>query len=224
MANKAKTFKAMLEKGVYVLDWTMARLPFDPHTAWTEMIRLRVRGTVVSVDDERVAFRTSLFPAADGSGYLLLVNAVVQREAGITAGSVAEFVLEPDMEPRPAELPDALAVLLDEEPGLREWYDELSEAARRELGKWIGGVKSEASRMKRCEQAAERLLSAMEGERELPPLITAAFRRRPKAKSGWAKMTLKQRRQQLLGVYYYQTVEARERRVETLCDVAEKKA
>ena len=219
MANKAKRFKATLEKGVYLLDWTMARLPFDPHAAWKEMIRLRVRG---SVND--IAFRTSLFPSADGSGYLLLVNAVVQRAAGIAAGSVAEFVLEPDLEPRPAELPDELAALMDEEEGLRDYYDSLSEAMRREIGKWIGGVKSEASRMKRCEQMAERLLSALEGEHELPPLIAAAFRRRPKAKAGWAKMTLMQRRQHLLGVYYYQTVEARERRVETLCDEAEKKA
>jgi hypothetical protein len=224
MANKPKRFKAMLEKGVYVLEWTMARLPFDPHAVWPEMIRLRVRGDVLSGDGGRVAFRTSLFPAADGSGYLLLVNAVAQREAGIRAGSLAEFVLEPDLEARPAELPDVLSVLLDEEDGLREYYDSLSESMRREAGKWIAGVKSEVSQRKRCEQMAERLLAGMEGERDLPPLIAAAFRRRPKAKAGWAKMTLTQRRQHLLGVFYYQTVDARERRVEKLCDEAEKKA
>lgn len=223
MANKAKRFKATLEKGVYVLDWTMARLPFDPHAVWSEMIRLRVRGDVVGEDGGRVGFRTSLFPAADGSGYLLMVNAVVQRQAGIRAGSVVEFLLEPDLEPRPAELPDDLAVLLDEEEGLREYYDSLSEAMRREIGKWIAGVKSEAAQRKRCEQMAERLMSAMEGERELPPLIAAAFGRRPKAKAGWAKMSVTQRRQHLLGVFYYQTIDARERRVEKLCDEAEKK-
>jgi uncharacterized protein YdeI (YjbR/CyaY-like superfamily) len=128
------------------------------------------------------------------------------------------------LEPRPAELPDALAELLDEEDGLREWYDALSESMRREIGKWIFVAKSEESQVKRCEQMAERLLAAMEGEQELPPVIAAAFRRRPKAKAGWEKMTAVQRRQHLLGVFYYQSPEAREKRVGKLCDEAEKRA
>ncbi len=70
---------------------------------------------------------------------------------------------------------------------------------------------------------AERLLGAMEGEHELPPIVAAAFRRRPKAKNGWAKLTQTQRRQELLAIFYYQSVEARNRRVEKLCDNAEKR-
>ena len=77
---------------------------------------------------------------------------------------------------------------------------------------------------KRAEQMAERLLGAMEGERQLPPIIAVAFQRRPKAKMGWAKMTQTQRRQELLGVFYYQSIEARQRRVEKLCDNAENRA
>jgi len=219
MVKKPKRFKATLERGIEGLGWTIARLPFDPHEAWTEMIRLRVRGGVNGIE-----FRTSLFPVPGESGrYLLLVNNKVQREAGITVGTVAEFSMEADLEPRPAELPDELATLLEEEDGLRDYYDSLSESMRREIGKWITSVKSNASRMKRAEQMAERLLGGMEGERELPPLVAAAFRRRPKAKAGWAKMTQTQRRQELLGVFYYQSIEAREKRVEKLCDVAEKK-
>ena len=220
MANLVKTFKATLEKGLYVIpDWTMVRLPFDPHDAWPNMIRLRVCGSVDGVE-----FRTSLFSAADGSGYLLMVRASVQRAAGLRHGSVGEFVVRADLEPRPAELANELSMLLDEEEGLREYYDSLSEAMRREIGKWLAGVKSEAAQRKRCEQMAERLMLAMEAERELPPLLAAAFRRRPRAKGGWAKMTQTQRRQHLLGVFYYQTPEARERRVEKLCDEAELRA
>jgi len=70
---------------------------------------------------------------------------------------------------------------------------------------------------------AERLLATMEGERELPPVIAAAFRERPKAKVGWAKMTAAQRRGELMAVFYYRTPEARQRRVEKLCDAAEKR-
>ena len=200
------------------LGWTIARVPFAPHEAWKQMLRLRVRGEV-----NGFAFRTSLFPVTGGGGYFLLVNKVVQRGAGIALGDMAEFRLEPDMEAREAELPDELAVLLDEEPGLREWYDELTEYTRREIGKWVLGVKSDEARMRRAEQMAERLLATMEGEKELPPVIAVAFRRRPKAKAGWEKMTVAQRRAGLMAVFYYQTPEAREKRVGKLCDEAEKR-
>jgi uncharacterized protein YdeI (YjbR/CyaY-like superfamily) len=225
MANKPKRFKATLERGGEGLGWTIARLPFDPHKAWAQMHRLRVRGMVFSPKAPTVEFRTSLFPVPGESGqYLLLVNNRVQREARIAVGSVAEFSLEADLDPRPAELPDELALLLDEEVGLRDYYDSLTEYMRREIGKWVTNVKSDASRMKRAEQMAERLVGAMEGEHQLPPIIAVAFQKRRKAKMEWAKMTQTQRRQELLAVFYYQSIEARQRRVEKLCDNAEKRA
>jgi uncharacterized protein YdeI (YjbR/CyaY-like superfamily) len=154
----------------------------------------------------------------------VLVTKAMQRAAGVGLGAMATIWLEPDMEARPAELPDELAALLDDEPGLREWYDALSEYTRREIGKWVLDVKSDAARIRRVEQMAERLLATMEAEKELPPQVQAAFRRRPKAKAGWAKMTPTQRRMELFAVNYYQTPEAREKRVDKLCEVAEKKA
>ena len=93
---------------------------------------------------------------------------------------------------------------------------------RREIGKWVMEPRSEATRMRRTEQMAERLLATMEGERELPPVIEAAFRLRPKARAGWARMTATQRRGELMAVFYYQTPEARMKRVQKLCDAAEK--
>lgn len=219
MAGMAmQRFMAVLEKGDKALGWTVVRVPFEPKAVWPKMVRHRVKGTV-----NGFAFRTSLFPDLRG-GFFLLVNKAAQAGGGVRLGQVGEFELEPDFAERPAELPDELAALLDEEEGLREWYDGLSESTRRELGKWIYGVKSEESRMKRAEQAAERLLATMEAEVELPPIITAAFRARPKAKTGWEKMTVAQRRGELMGVFYYQSPEARLKRVGRLCEVAEKKA
>jgi uncharacterized protein YdeI (YjbR/CyaY-like superfamily) len=217
MATKGKRFKAALEKGQRSLGWTIARVPFGPEELG-EMVRLRVKGSV-----NGFAFRTSLFPDARG-GSFLLVSRATQAGAGVKLGDVAEFRLQADLEPREAELPDELAVLLDEEHGLREWYDELTEYTRREIGKWVMGVKSDEARMRRAEQMAERLLATMEGERELPPVIEAAFKRRPKARMGWSKMTVLQRRGGLMAVFYYQTPEARTKRVEKLCDEAEKRA
>jgi hypothetical protein len=218
VAAKAKRFEAVLEKGQRALGWTIARVPFDPASAWKQMVRLRVKGDV-----NEFAFRTSLFPDARG-GFYLLVNRAAQAGAGVGLGDVAEFRLEPDLDPREAELPDELVALLDEEPGLREWYGELTEYMRREIGKWVNGVKSDEARMRRAEQMAERLLATMEGERELPPVIEAAFKRRPKARAGWAKMTATQQRGEIMAVFYYQTVEARQKRVEKLCDAAEARA
>jgi hypothetical protein len=226
MAGAAKMFKAVLETGGQSLGWTIARVPFDPHVAWKQMVRLRVCGTVAGPGGE-AAFRTSLFHdarAGDGKGdYHLLVSKAMQRAAGVSVGQVASFTLEPDMEPRPAELPDELAVLLDEEPGLRDWYDQLSENTRRQIGTYLAEPKSDAARMKRVEQMAERMLGTMEAEKELPPALAAAFRRRPKAQAGWAKMTPTQRRMELFAVEAYKSVESRQKRIEKLCDAAEKK-
>jgi uncharacterized protein YdeI (YjbR/CyaY-like superfamily) len=222
VAAKAKRFKAVLEKGNLALGWTIARVPFEPAKEWKQMVRQRVRGEVWSEKGGGFAFRTSLFPDTRG-GFCILVNRAMQAGAGVKLGDAADFRLEPDLEPREAELPDELAVLLDEEPGLREWYSGLTEYMRREIGKWVVGVKSDEARMRRAEQMAERLLATMEGERELPPVIAAAFRARPKARAGWAKMTEAQRRGELMAVFYYQTPEARQKRVEKLCDAAEKR-
>ena len=222
---KAKKFKATLELERGGLGWTIVQVPFVPSKVWPDMVRLRVRGTISNGPGDGFAFRNSLFPMAGQPGvFFLLVNKAMQKGGRVALGSVADFVLEPDLDDRPAELPDDLAMLLDDEPGLRGFYDELSESNRREIGKWCALAKSDEAKRHRAEQVAERLLGAMEGERELPPFVEAAFRARPKARAGWAKMTLLQRRQELMAVYYYQSPEAREKRVRKLVEAAEKRA
>jgi uncharacterized protein YdeI (YjbR/CyaY-like superfamily) len=59
---------------------------------------------------------------------------------------------------------------------------------------------------------AERLALTMEGEKETPPILRAAFQRQPGAEEGWKALTPVQRRNHLLGIFYYQTAEAREKR------------
>jgi hypothetical protein len=61
---------------------------------------------------------------------------------------------------------------------------------------------------------------AMEGEKELPPVLEVAFRRVPAAREGWEAMTVAQRRAHLLGVFHYQSPEARGRRVAKLVEDA----
>ena len=184
------------------------------------MVRLRVAGEV-----KGCRFRTSLFPDPATTGrFFLLVNRALQREAGLAPGAAAEFRLWPDLEDRPAELPDALVVLLDEEEGLRGWYDELSEYTRREIGKWVLGVKSEEAQKRRAMGMAERLLATMDAERELPPLLAQALAGNAKARSGWGQMTAGQRRAELMAVFSYQTPEARAKRVAKLLETAAKQS
>jgi uncharacterized protein YdeI (YjbR/CyaY-like superfamily) len=234
-ASDGRCFEAALERAQGYLGWTIARVPFDVHKAFAKMRRLRVRGTIASKRSrgEGFAFRTSLFPVRSlgesepehGVGsFFMLVNKAMQQGGKVAVGEAARFTLEADFDERPAELPDALAALLEEEPGLRGFYDSLSESWRREIGKWIRGVKSEEAQLGRCQQMAERLLNTMEAEVELPPLIDKALRLRPKARAGWAKMTPTQRRQGLLAVFYYRTPEARQRRLDKLCGEAERRA
>ncbi|WP_255462264.1 YdeI/OmpD-associated family protein [Granulicella sp. WH15] len=214
--GRVKNFEAVLEPDNRMLGWTIARVPFDPAAAWKEMIWLRVRGEV-----NGFAFRSSLFPDARG-GFYVLVSRAMQAGAGVHRGEKAEFTLEPDLEARPAELPDELAALLEDEPGLREWYDGLSEYMRREMGKWVLAVKSDEARIRRAEQTAERLLATMEAEVELPPEIAIAFRLRPKAKAGWERMSQTKRRAELMAVFHYLSPESRTKRIGKMMDEAEK--
>lgn len=205
--SSAKSFRALLESDGTQLRWVIARIPFDIAKTWPVRNGRRVRG-----DIEGFAFRTSLFPDSRGSGCILLVNKKMQAGAKARPGDKVRITLEPDLEERPTELPPELIAELKSDRQLRKWFDRLSPSMRREIGKWAGEPKSAESRKKRAARIAERMLLAMEGEQEPPPILRVAFQRNPKAQQGWNTLTPTQRRNHLLGIFYYEGVEARERR------------
>jgi uncharacterized protein YdeI (YjbR/CyaY-like superfamily) len=214
--NAAKRFRAVLEPlQASNLGWVIARLPFDVEAAWTKMVRLRVK---VEVGGE--VFRTSLFAFTDTQrgGHFVLVNKKMQKAAGAGLGAMVDFTIAPDLEERKPAVPPELAKLLKTQKRLAKWYEGLSESTRWEIGKWIDGVKGAEARQRRAEQIAERLMLTMEGEKDLPPVIEVAFRRVPAARKGWEAMTATQRRSNLLAVFYYQSPEAREKRVRKLVE------
>jgi uncharacterized protein YdeI (YjbR/CyaY-like superfamily) len=201
----------------------IARIPFDVDKAWPQRVRQRVRGKI-----EGVAFRSSLFGLSQGGGHFLLVNNKVQKAAKAAVGSRVQIEMEPDMEERLALMPPELAAALKGDRQLRKWFDGLNEYTRRMIGGWVQEAASPATRQKRAEQMAERLLQTMEGEQEVPPILRAAFLREPLAKKGWEAMTVLQRRGHLLGIFCYKEGEAREARaakaVEEALRVAKKKS
>jgi uncharacterized protein YdeI (YjbR/CyaY-like superfamily) len=207
-------FRSLLAPDGTNLKWVVAHVPFAPAKVWKTRNRMRVKGTI-----NGFAFRTSLFGSAD-KGYVVLVNKTMQKGAQAYAGEMAEFTLEPDLEERSAPVPPELAKLLKQDRALARWFDGLSYSYRKDIGDTIREPKSAEARARRAAQMAERMMLAMEGEQTLPPILQVAFRRAPAAKAGWEAMTPVQRRSHLLGIFYYQSPEARERRAQKAVDEA----
>jgi uncharacterized protein YdeI (YjbR/CyaY-like superfamily) len=203
----SKTFRAVLEPDGTRLRWVIARVPFDITEVWPVRRGRRVRGEI-----NGFPFRTSLFPDPAGKGQVLLVNRVMQKAAGARVGGEVTVRLEPDLEVREVLVPQEFTNALKGDRKLKRWYEGFSDSMRREIGKWISEPKGAETRALRAEQMAERLMQAMEGEEDPPPILRAAFLRDPRARAGWNAMTPTQRRSHLLGIFYYQTAEARERR------------
>jgi uncharacterized protein YdeI (YjbR/CyaY-like superfamily) len=202
-----KSFTAALEPDGTALKWVVVRVPFDVVKTWPVRKGRRVRGEI-----EGFAFRTTLFPDPKGAGHVLLVNKKMQAGAGVRKGEKARIWLEPDLEEREILRPAELKRELSGERDLRKWFDELSDSMRREIGRWVAEPKSPESRQKRAARLAERLMQAMEGMEEPPPVLKVIFERQPRAREAWFALTPVQRRNHLLGIFYYETVEGRERR------------
>lgn len=211
--TKSKPFKATLERLPSRLGWVIAHVPFDVSKAWGTR-RPKVKGEI-----NGFPFRTSLFPSRSG-GHFVLVNKRMQAGAGAVPGSVAQFRLEPDAEERTVSMPGELKRAMAGDRALLRWYDTLNYSTRKAIVEWITDVKSADARVRRAEQLAERLLSTMEAEQELPPLLQRAFARVPHALEGWELMSSTQRRAQLLAIFYYRSPEARARRLTKTVEMA----
>ncbi len=202
----AKSFDAVLERKPGRLGWTIVRIPSSVSKAWGRAA-VKVRGQI-----NGFAFRTSLFP--DGKrGHSLLVNKQMQRSAGAVAGTKAHFRLERDTAERVIKQPAELAKVLAQSKRLRKFYESLTYSMRKWIADQVAAGKEAATRARKAEQTAEWLMEAMEAERELPPLIERALAQEPQARRGWQTMTPAMRRGQLMGVFYYRSVEARARRL-----------
>jgi uncharacterized protein YdeI (YjbR/CyaY-like superfamily) len=206
--NTRKKFRGLLEPDHTALKWVIVKVPFDATKAWPARNRLRVKGTI-----NGFAFRTSLFGSAQG-GHVLLVNKQMQKGAKAAVGAMAEIVLEPDLEERTATVPPELAKLLKQDHALQKWFEQLNYSARRNLASHITEPKNPEVRAHRAEQLVERMMLAMEAERETPPILQVAFRKQPLARAGWEAMTPVQRRSHLLGIFGYKSPESRQRRTD----------
>ncbi len=202
----AKAFEATLERSKSRLNWVTARIPFDVSKVWGSRGQLKVRGEI-----NGFGFRTSLFPTGDGR-HVLLVNKRMQSGGSVRAGMPARFRMEPDTAERKIVVPSELRRALSEDGSLVRWFEQLNYSMRKFFTDWVSDAKSVAARERRAAQTAERLMAAMEAERDLPPILRLAFARNPRAQQGWNRMSPSRRRGHLLGIFYYKSPDAQARR------------
>jgi uncharacterized protein YdeI (YjbR/CyaY-like superfamily) len=210
-----KHFTARLEPDGTALKWTIVRIPFNIAEAWPVRKGWRVRGEI-----EGFPFRTTLVAHPRVKGGILIVNRRMQTAIHARQGDKVRIWLEPDLDEREIKMPRELQLELNADRTLRKWFDKMSDAARREVGKWVDEPKSAESRQRRASRMAERLMQAMEGENDPPPVLRTIFQRRPGAREAWEKLTPIQRRNHLFGIFYYETPESRERRATKAIDAA----
>ena len=217
-----KTFRAKLEATGTSLHWVIARVPVDLRKAWPTWKSRRVFGEI-----NGFAFKTALIPAGKGKGFTLIVNKRMQAGAGARAGETVQIRLAPDLGELVIDMPVEFARILKGDRGLREFFNEMSPSMRKGFTNLIAEGKSRETRQKRAEAMAEALMMAMEGENEPPPILRVAFQRQPEAQRGWELMTATQRRNHLLGIFYAQTVDGREKRaakaIENCLEVARRR-
>lgn len=203
----SRTFRATLEATGTSLRWVIARVPTDLKKAWPMWKSRRVFGEINGFQ-----FKTALIPGTKGQGYILIVNRKMQAGARVKAGERALIKLTPDLGELVIDLPPEFARILKSDRALKRWFDAMSPSMRKGFTNFIADAKTTETRQKRAEAMAESLMLAMEGEAEPPPILRAAFQLQPEARRGWDLMTQIQRRNHLLGIFYPQTVEGRERR------------
>jgi uncharacterized protein YdeI (YjbR/CyaY-like superfamily) len=208
----AKSFKATLERIPSRFNLVIIRIPFDVSKVWGTRGKVRVKGEI-----NGFAFRTVVFPTSKGY-HCILVNKRLRTGANASVGDTVHFRLEPDTAKRVATVPPELQRILNEDRSFRRWFDQLTFSMRSWICYWIVSVKNPESRVRRAERVAEQLLSTMEAELDLPPILKLAFARDPRAYQGWQSMTLLQRRYHLLGIFYCRTPEARDRRIANMLE------
>jgi uncharacterized protein YdeI (YjbR/CyaY-like superfamily) len=210
----SKSFKATLERFPSTFTLALIRIPFDVSKVWGTRGRVRVKGEI-----NGFAFRATVFPTRQGF-HCLSVNKRLRTGANATVGDTAQFRLEPDTAKRFATVPIELQRILNQDRPFRRWFDQLPFSMRAWCCHEIASVKNPASRLRRAERAAEQMLSTMEAELDLPPILKRAFSSDPRAYQGWQSMTPVQRRNWLLSIFYCRTPESRERRISKMLEDA----
>lgn len=92
-----------------------------------------------------------------GDCHLLGITQKVRKENGKDPGDTVHVILEEDTEERAVKVPEDFLNLLNEDPGLLEFFNGLSFTHRKEYVRWIVEAKKEETRKRRLFRAIELL-------------------------------------------------------------------
>lgn len=152
-----KRFRVLLEKDARS-EATGIVVPFDAQKVFGTRARVAVRGTI-----NGFPYRGSIFPAGDGTHYMV-VRKQVREAAGVEGGETVAVTMERDDEPRTVTPPADLARALKRDRAARDAWDKLSYTHRREYAELIEGAKRPETRARRVEKTLAQLAA---GKKEL---------------------------------------------------------
>lgn len=203
-----KDFSVKLEPSGNSLNWVIVHIPFDSPRLWGKRGTLRVKGNINGFE-----FRTSLFPDGQG-GHIMVINKEMQKGGRVGPGMSAKFRMEPDLDEKAAPGSVELEKALAQSKPLKKFFQTLSPSTRRDIARHVADARQAATRVRRAEQMAERLMETMDAEEELPPLIKKAFWATPGAMAAWERLPPSHRRAHLMSIFYYRDLDSRLRRIE----------
>ena len=110
---------------------------------------------LVKVTLNNYTYRSAV--AKMGDQYLISLSAENRKNAGVKGGDELDVTIELDAEPRTVDVPEDLAILLDQNIAARATFDKLSPSKKKALVLSITDVKTAETRQKRVAKAMEGL-------------------------------------------------------------------
>lgn len=93
---------------------------------------------------------------ADG-GSFLIIGGDLLKTCGLTLRSTATVSLSPDPEPNALDMPEAFALVLEQDEAARARWETFTTGRQRSLLHYIGSAKQEATQIKRSWELAEKI-------------------------------------------------------------------
>ncbi|WP_309103934.1 YdeI/OmpD-associated family protein [Microbacterium sp.] len=108
---------------------------------------------LVTIGDRTARLRL----ARMGGKNLIGFSKAAREELGVELGQEIEATVDVDTAERTVDVPPALAVALDAEPGLRERFEAVTYSRRKEMARNIADAKQEETRQRRLKKVLEEL-------------------------------------------------------------------
>ena len=123
-------------------------VPFNVPQVYGTRAHVKVRGTI-----DGHPYRGLI--ANMGEGHCLVVNKEIREAIGKMASDTVKVVMEVDTEPRIVDVPEDLQQALENNPPVKERFDQLSYTHRKEYVQWIEEAKKPETRVNRIQKTIE---------------------------------------------------------------------